>query len=288
MSLTLTPDVLDKNMPGTSMASQLANHLRQALADHDLEPGAFFPSEEQLSKAVGLSRPTVRESLRELELEGLIVRRMGARTRVAIPPPVRYYDVLRYARASEALDRGETPPASFVEDFGAEDEDYTIEPREITKEPASPQDAEYLRVRRGTPILRRRMVQNLSGDPIQIHRQAMIHKQVKDSDLALRIDRAGILAELWAAGIRPTHYAEWWKPRNPNRTERELLGLRVSISCWEGVRVFYVADDPDRDNTDDLTPVQVSKIITPGNRMTLHVSGRLTPHPAPGAETSAD
>lgn len=295
MSLTLTPKVLDhspETLAVRPLATQLADQLR-VIFTSDLDPGDPIPSEDDIASAVGVSRPTVRVALKELLLEGLIVSRKGARTRVAIPPTTRYYDVLRYARTTEALDRGETPRTAFVDDFGARDEDYVIHQPEITKEPATAQDAEYLRVKRGTSsILRRRMVQGFNVtsddgktvfDPIQIHRQAMVHTRAKNTDIAKRIEPAGgILAELRAAGIRPTHYAEWWKPRNPNRTEQDLLAMGVAAPVWEGIRVYIISADP---TADDLTEVdhevvQVSKIITPWNRMTLYVSGRLPPAPS--------
>jgi GntR family transcriptional regulator len=279
MALTLTPEVLDRSMSAAPLSTQLADHLRQAIATLDLEPGAVIDGEDTIAKAVGVSRPTVRDALKALTDEGLLVRRAGARTRVAIPPSVRQVDFSRYLRTAEALRRGEEPPTAFVADHGARDEDYEVDPVEITREKATAQDAEYLRIRKGSPILRRRMIQRLGGEPIQIHRQAFPARLVKGTDLEreVRTTGGGLLAELTAAGLEPTHFEEWWTARMPNRTERELLGMLTHGPVIDMLRVFIVADDPE---AEDLTyvahkPVQVSRIISPAARNTLHVFGRL-------------
>lgn len=51
-------------------------------------PGERLPSEHELSDRLGISRPTLREALRQLEEERVIVRRHGVGTFVAQPSPV--------------------------------------------------------------------------------------------------------------------------------------------------------------------------------------------------------
>lgn len=51
-------------------------------------PGDRLPSEHELSDRLGISRPTLREALRQLEKERVIVRRHGVGTFVAQPSPV--------------------------------------------------------------------------------------------------------------------------------------------------------------------------------------------------------
>lgn len=53
--------------------------------------GASMPTEKELCDTYGVSRHTIRESLRQLETRGLIARRQGSgSTVVATTPPVRY------------------------------------------------------------------------------------------------------------------------------------------------------------------------------------------------------
>ena len=55
----------------------LANHLREQILSGALTEGAALPVERELAASVGLSRGTVRDALRVLEIEGLITTRPG-------------------------------------------------------------------------------------------------------------------------------------------------------------------------------------------------------------------
>ena len=52
--------------------------LSDAIASGEYEPGQRLPSESQLVKTFGASRPTVNRALRELQLSGVIDRRVGS------------------------------------------------------------------------------------------------------------------------------------------------------------------------------------------------------------------
>lgn len=62
---------------------QLARILRTQINSGEYKPGDALPTEEGLSKAFGVSRITVREALRILTDENLIVRHSGKGTFVA-------------------------------------------------------------------------------------------------------------------------------------------------------------------------------------------------------------
>jgi GntR family transcriptional repressor for pyruvate dehydrogenase complex len=55
----------------------LANHLREQIVTGKLAEGAALPVERVLASSVGLSRGTVRDALRVLEIEGLVTTRPG-------------------------------------------------------------------------------------------------------------------------------------------------------------------------------------------------------------------
>ncbi|MGH2948498.1 MAG: FadR/GntR family transcriptional regulator [Solirubrobacteraceae bacterium] len=55
----------------------LADYLRQRILDGEFRPGAMLPPERTLVEESRLSRTAVREALRILEIEGLIVTRPG-------------------------------------------------------------------------------------------------------------------------------------------------------------------------------------------------------------------
>lgn len=58
-------------------ADVLADALRDKILDGELEPGANLPAERDLAEESGLSRGTVRDALRMLELDGLVEIRSG-------------------------------------------------------------------------------------------------------------------------------------------------------------------------------------------------------------------
>ncbi len=63
--------------------AQASEALRELVQGGDYAPGARLPSEHVLSEQLGISRPTLREALHQLEEEGAIVRRHGVGTFVA-------------------------------------------------------------------------------------------------------------------------------------------------------------------------------------------------------------
>ena len=64
---------------------QLKQLLVERIKHNELQPGDIFPTEEQLQKKYQLSRTTVRQALKELEIEGLISRHRGRGTFVSRP-----------------------------------------------------------------------------------------------------------------------------------------------------------------------------------------------------------
>jgi DNA-binding FadR family transcriptional regulator len=58
-------------------ADVLAGNLREQILDGRLHEGAILPNERELASQAGLSRASVREALRILEVEGLIATRTG-------------------------------------------------------------------------------------------------------------------------------------------------------------------------------------------------------------------
>lgn len=65
--------------------SRLKDELRRQIEDRELIPGAALPSENQLSDTYGISRPSVRKALDELENSGLIRRIPGKGSFVSSP-----------------------------------------------------------------------------------------------------------------------------------------------------------------------------------------------------------
>lgn len=75
---------------------QTADRIRVLIKEHGYEPGVRLPSERELADLLKVSRPTLREALIALEVEGVIQIRMGSgvylnrprKTQAAIPKKV--------------------------------------------------------------------------------------------------------------------------------------------------------------------------------------------------------
>ena len=65
--------------------------LADAIASGQYEPGERLPSESELVKSFGASRPTVNRALRELQLAGVIERRAGSGSYVRVDAAARGY-----------------------------------------------------------------------------------------------------------------------------------------------------------------------------------------------------
>ncbi|MFO7973600.1 MAG: GntR family transcriptional regulator [Candidatus Hydrogenedentota bacterium] len=68
---------------GGMVSSDVAALLKRRIENGELTEGSRVPSEHQLARSHGLTRNQAREALRELEWEGLIVRRRGSGSYVA-------------------------------------------------------------------------------------------------------------------------------------------------------------------------------------------------------------
>lgn len=70
---------------------QIRRSLTDAITSGQYQPGQRLPSESELVKAFGASRPTVNRALRELQLTGLIERRAGSGSYVNTDTAARGY-----------------------------------------------------------------------------------------------------------------------------------------------------------------------------------------------------
>ena len=66
---------------------QIADQIRTLIADSEFTPGARLPPERDLARQLRVSRPSVREALIALEVEGLLDVRVGSGIYVSGPEP---------------------------------------------------------------------------------------------------------------------------------------------------------------------------------------------------------
>ncbi|MDX1401799.1 MAG: winged helix-turn-helix domain-containing protein, partial [Kiloniellales bacterium] len=72
----------NKDLPERSIKSAdiIAQRLREAIHAGNYAPGERLPAERELAEYFGASRGTVREALKRLEDEKLLVRKIGSGT----------------------------------------------------------------------------------------------------------------------------------------------------------------------------------------------------------------
>jgi GntR family transcriptional regulator len=269
MPIDLDTKTLDR-FAHTPLYRQMADRLRAAITDRELQAGESLPSEDSMARAVGLSRTAVREAMDVLASEGLVVRRSGTKTKVAQAPPLRRMDTTRYQDEMRTLKTSSPHPnrSAFTVDHGIEWEEFSVE-ASYAKEKANQADADYLHIEVSAPLVRRRLVKYVSGTPVQIQRSAVPFEIANGNVLADPLRQpvpGGTLAEFHEIGIRITRAVEDAWARMPTTEERRILQMEMPTPVWDIARVFW----------DDTRPVEVSRVIAATSRNILHYETDLT------------
>ena len=122
-----------------SLATQAQQYLRSLIEGGTYRPGEQLPSQAELALQLGISRPTLREALLNLEQEGVIVRRHGVGTFVA-PGYER--------RLESGLERLE----SILESAARQGQVLHYDALDLQEVPADEEMAGRLQVAPGTPL----------------------------------------------------------------------------------------------------------------------------------------
>jgi GntR family transcriptional regulator len=248
---------------------QLADVIRNQIKAGQLKSGEALPAEAEISNRTGLSRTAVREALDILAGEGLIIKRAGAMSRVATPPPVRHMATSRYAdelaRLRDLGDAEHALTSAFTEDHNIEWEQYKVDSRYI-EDAATAEDAERLDLPEGSPVLRRQLLKLVSGEPVQIQESVIPLELVEGTPVADPERQpwpGGTIAELFSVGLVVTRVVEEARARTPAPAERSKLDMEAAGPVWQITRIFYVRDD------DGERPAEASTVIAPAARLVL-------------------
>jgi GntR family transcriptional regulator len=249
---------------------QLADAIRAQIRTGQLKPGETLPAEADIAKSTGLSRTAVRDALDVLTGEGLIIKRAGAMSRVAAPPPVRHMSTSRYQRELEILrklDGGEHPLTSaFVQDHGVDWEDHRIEVISYAEDAATEEDARRLDIAPGSAVLRRQLIKYVADQPVQLQESTLPLHLVVDTpvaDPARQPWPGGTLAELFSVDLIATKVVEEATARTPSTAERRQLEMEAAGPVLIIVRTFFA------DVEGAEQPVETSVVTVPAARMIL-------------------
>ena len=202
---------------------QLTDALRQDVARR--QPGERIASEPDLAQSHGVSRFTVAKAIETLVDEGLLVRRQGKGTFVAVPPLQRTPLQLRsFTEAIAALGRRAT---ADLLGFG---------PAEWRAGMPYPPFA---------PLVLLERLRRVDGEPTAIHRSLLAASLVAETGLtrAIAADPRFSLYEFFERhGLRIERGIETLSARLPTRAERAHLRLEAGAIVMVVARRSFSAD----------------------------------------------
>ncbi len=215
---------LDRSSP-VLLWMQLAQDLRRRLADGEFD--RVFPSEKDCALEYGVSRQTVREALRRMEADGLLVRNRGSRTVLSRPefeqPLQAMYSLSRSLRSQGAAERSKV-----------------LAIRQI---PAD-HHCDELGVERGHPVIYLDRLRFADEEPLAIMRSWLpidIGGQLVEADL-----ESGSLYDLLAekCHIRVTGGWERMWPVIPSAEDRRILRLPKGQAALAVQRLAMAGNRP--------------------------------------------
>jgi GntR family transcriptional regulator len=140
----------DSNIP---YYIQLIEALKEKISHGDWKPGEQIPPEAELCATYGVSRTVVRQALREIELDGLVIRRKGKGTFVAEP------------KISESLAQKLT---GFYQDMVERGHKLVTQVLGQAMIPANKKVAGFLGVQPGTMVIEIKRLRFVDDEPIVI------------------------------------------------------------------------------------------------------------------------
>lgn len=202
---------------------QLTDQLRLDVARR--QPGERIASEPELAHSLGVSRFTVAKAIETLVDEGLVVRRQGKGTFVAVPPLQRTPLRLRsFTEAVRAIGRHAT---ADLLDF-----------RPVEWRPGLVYDP-------SEPLMLLERLRRIDGMPIAIHRSVLAAALLAETGLTRAIaaePHFSLYQFLEAKGLRIERGLESLSARMPTQAERRHLRLDADGIVMVVTRRSYGAD----------------------------------------------
>jgi GntR family transcriptional regulator len=196
---------IDRNSP-VPLYYQIAENLKAAIEAESLRPGERLDNEVQLSEQLNVSRPTVRQAIQRLALEGLVVRRRGVGTVV----------VNRRIQRSLAL-------SSLHEDLRAAGRDPLTTVLSAESVPADQDIATNLGVPVGLTVLRIERLREADGRPLAIMRNYLPADLLQGVEVRTALARSGLYETLRNRGVHFYSAEEIIGARKATAEEAALL-----------------------------------------------------------------
>jgi GntR family transcriptional regulator len=217
---------------------QIADHLRSAIARGRVRQGEQLPSETQLMDHYGVARMTVRNALRVLQDEGLVIAEHGRGVYVRTRPPVRRLASDRFARRHRKEGR-----AAFLAESAAMDAVPGVDMIKVTegKPPAEFADRLGLNDSDKTVVRSRRYL--LDGRPVETAVSYIPADLARGTPIAdPNPGPGGIYARIEDQGHALDRFAEEVTARMPTPDEARTLALAPGVPVFRLVRTAYDID----------------------------------------------
>lgn len=255
---------------------QVAEQLREEILSGDLAPGASLPSEPALVERFGLSRTSVRNSIRQLREWGLVRAEQGRGTYVRAPRQrLRRHHTERYQWEKDrvrlsAEERGKTGATEF--DTGLAFADLGFEANYSTIE-ASAELAEIFGVPAGTRMLKRDYLTSYKIENVPLN---IVHSYLVYDVVAVNPDLVNVAKEPWPGGtqnqlstigIELDRIVDEITARPPLPDEAEILDVEPGVSVLVLRKTSIDTDE---------RVVEFSEVVLPGDRTEIAYTTRLT------------
>ena len=168
----------------TPLYLRLQRAIRSLIDDGMLDADDALPSERDLSQALGVSRVTVRNAIRDLVEDGLLVQRRGAGTFV-----------------SRRIEMTLTAPTSFSEDIIARGMEPEYRMLDFHVGPATPLEADMLELGEDAQVTRLYRLRVASGKPMCLE-LACVPTALLPGDVELNGSLYSYLSERKARPVR--------------------------------------------------------------------------------------
>ena len=235
---------------GIPIYIQIRDALRAEITGGNLRRGQQLPSENQLAARFRVSRMTIRESIEELVNEGLLYRRHGVGTFVALP----------------RLQREHAKPMGLSADD--DNEDIQVELLELKVIPATPKVARALDIPAGSHVIRVKTLHYADGVPITVQNAHIPYKLFP----GLLNENVGV-RHLWTlfekAGYRVRRAVQRLEAREASKPVAHWVNIQ------EGAPVLFKESTV---YTDDGTPVEFTYCYNRGDLYSLTVELERAPH----------
>jgi GntR family transcriptional regulator len=216
---------------------QIADHLRTAIARGRVREGEKLPSESQLMEHYGVTRVTIRNALRVLQDEGLVIAEHGRGVYVRARPPVRRLASDRFARRHRKGGK-----AAFTVESEAVAATPHVDMIKVREAPPPEEIADRLGLGDGDQAVVRSRRYSLDGRPVETAVSYIPADLARGTPIAEpNPGPGGIYARLEDSGHTLERFTEEVTARMPTPDEARLLSLSPGVPVFRLVRTAFDA-----------------------------------------------